>query len=117
MRTREFGNVHQILADVDNTKTLSIVVAKGAEDFIPAGTPVKGDVFTDEQAAATVSNDTDAIGVLLHDVKFDEGKTKANGTLLYFGTVNENRLADTLTITPEAKTALAGKVTFIKRNK
>lgn len=53
----------------------------------------------------------------MHDAVFDAGATTANGTLLYFGTVNEFRLEDTLTIVDEAKEALDGKVYFVKRNK
>lgn len=126
MEKNTFIAKNQILADVNNYKSLSVVVgstgvtetnAQGKK-FIPAGTPIGGgDPFTDEQATVTVANDETAVGVLLHDVVFDLSATTANGTMLYFGTVNEFRLNDSLTITAEAKTALDGKVYFVKRNK
>ncbi|MGG5306532.1 hypothetical protein IGK38_001195 [Enterococcus pernyi] len=130
MEKRVFGSKNQILADVSNYKSLSVVVGSTevtatngqGKKYIPAGTPVGGgDPFTAEQAVVTVTNTTEAAkdtkGVLLHDVVFDTGATTANGTLLYFGTVNEFRLEDTLTIVDEAKEALDGKIYFVKRNK
>lgn len=130
MEKRVFGSKNQILADVSNYKSLSVVVdvtgvskVNGqGKKFIPAGTPVGGvDPFADEQAAVKVTNDAvegdKTVGVLLHDVVFDSGATTGNGTLLYFGTVNEFRLDDDLTIVDEAKAALDGKIYFVKRNK
>ncbi|WP_430597526.1 hypothetical protein [Enterococcus sp. AZ177] len=130
MEKRIFGTKRQILADVNNTKSLSVVVgSKGVTElnaagkkYIPAGTPVGGgDPFGDEQALVTVTNTAEsaanAKGVLLHDVVFDNDSSTANGTLLYFGTVNEYRLEDGLTVVEEAKAALNGKVYFVKRNK
>lgn len=130
MEKRTFGSKKQILADVNNFKSLSVVVGStGAtttnaegKKYIPAGTPVGGgDPFANEQATVTVTNTAEAAkdtkGVLLHDVVFDTGATTANGTLLYFGTVNEFRLEKDLTIVDEAKAALDGKVYFVKRNK
>jgi hypothetical protein len=130
MEKRVFGSRNQILADVNNFKSLSVVVGSTGvtetdgqgKKYIPAGTPVGGgNPFADQQAVVTVTNTADAAsdtkGVLLHDVVFDSGTATANGTLLYFGTVNEFRLADTLTIVDEAKQALDGKVYFVKRNK
>ncbi|MGM0206442.1 hypothetical protein IGI96_000911 [Enterococcus sp. DIV0421] len=130
MEKRVFGSKRQILADVNNYKSLSVVVgvtgvtatnAQGKK-YIPAGTPVGGsnDPFADEQAVVTVTNDAgtgaNAKGVLLHDVVFEAEAEKANGTLLYFGTVNELRLETGLTIVTQAKTALDGKIYFVKRN-
>ncbi|MDO7879968.1 MAG: hypothetical protein Q6A85_11010 [Enterococcus mundtii] len=130
MEKRVFGSKNQILADVSNYKSLSVVVGSTGvtatngqgKKYIPAGTPVGGgDPFENEQAVMTVTNTEEAAkdtkGVLMHDVVFDTGATTANGTLLYFGTVNEFRLEDTLTIVDEAKEALDGKVYFVKRNK
>lgn len=130
MEKRVFGSKNQILADVSNYKSLSVVVGSTGvtatngqgKKYIPAGTPVGGgNPFANEQAVVTVTNTAEAAegtkGVLMHDVVFDAGATTANGTLLYFGTVNEFRLEDTLTIVDEAKAALDGKVYFVKRNK
>lgn len=126
MEKNTFITKNQILADVNNYKSLSVVVdATGVTEtnaqgkkYIPAGTPIGGgDPFADEQAVVSVANDATAVGVLLHDVVFGVDATTANSTMLYFGTVNEFRLDDSLTISEEAKTALAGKVYFVKRNK
>lgn len=130
MEKRVFGSKNQILADVNNYKSLSVVVdATGVtatngegKKYIPAGTPVgNADPFANEQALLKVTNDAangnKTVGVLLHDVIFDNGSTVGNGTLVYFGTVNELRLNDGLTIVTEAKTTLDGKIYFVKRNK
>lgn len=130
MEKRVFGSKNQILADVNNYKSLSVVVdATGVtatngegKKYIPAGTPVgNADPFANEQALLKATNDAangnKTVGVLLHDVVFDNGSTVGNGTLVYFGTVNELRLNDGLTIVAEAKATLDGKVYFVKRNK
>lgn len=127
MKKRTFGNKNQILADVNNYKSLSVVVgdtgvATGADGkkVILAGTPIGGaDPFADEQAMLTETNTAEngatSYGVALHDIVFD-GEAKANGTLVYFGTVNENRFQD-VNVAKEAKEALDGKIYFVKRNK
>lgn len=122
MKKIKYVASNQILADVNNTKTLSVIVGntgakeKDGKKLHLAGTPVGGNVFADETASVK-PDDTTPVGVLLHDVIFEGEETQANGTLLYFGTVNEYRLDADLTIAATAKTALDGKVTFVKRNK
>ncbi|MGM9897984.1 MAG: hypothetical protein ACI32W_08535 [Enterococcus faecalis] len=130
MEKRVFGSKNQILADVNNYKSLSVVVGSTGvtttnthgKKYIPVGTPVgDGDPFSNEQATVTVTNTAEAAaktkGILLHDVVFDTDAKTENGTLLYFGTVNEYRLEEGLTIVDEVKTALDGKIYFVKRNK
>lgn len=115
-------NVKQILANAVLFQSFggqvgdTGVTAINGRKIIPAGTPVGGanDFYEDEQAVLTVSNDENAVGVLLHEVDVTEGTN--NATVLVFGFVNLNRLDASVTITPEAKTALDGKVTFVKRN-
>lgn len=115
-------NIKQILTNTVVVESLggqigdTGVVAVNGRKIIPAGTPVGGanDFKENEQAVLTVSNDENAVGVLLHEVDVTEGTN--NGTVLIFGFVNLNRLDAGLTITDEAKTALDGKVTFVKRN-
>lgn len=114
-------NIKQILANATLFQSFGAqigdtgVAAVSGSKIIPAGTPVGGaDFYTDEQAVLSVANDAEAIGVLLHEVDVTNGT--ANGTVLVFGFVNENRLDKALTISTEAKTALDGKVTFVKRN-
>lgn len=83
--------------------------------IIPAGTPIGGDTLAtqDEKAILSVSNDTKAQGVTLHDVDVTDGQNTA--TLVIYGFINELRMKN-VTVTDEAKTALNGKVTFLKRN-
>lgn len=115
-------NITQILANAQLFQSFggqigdAGVTAVNGQKIIPAGTPVGGasDFYANEQAVLVVSNDDKAQGVLLHDVDVTGGT--ANGTVLVFGFVNENRLDKGLTVTDEAKTALDGKVTFVKRN-
>ena len=115
-------NIKQILANAVLFQSFggqvgdTAVTAVNGRKIIPAGTPVGGanNFYEDEQAVLTVSNDANAVGVLLHEVDVTEGTN--NATVLVFGFVNLNRLDADLTITDEAKTALDGKVTFVKRN-
>lgn len=115
-------NVKQILANAQLFQSFGAQIGvTGATEIngkkiILAGTPVGGDkdFYEDEKAELVVSNDAKAVGVLLHDVDVTNGV--ANGTVLVFGFVNVNRLDTNVTITDEAKEALNGKVTFVKRN-
>lgn len=86
----------QILANVELQGSVgcmvpqSMGVAVGTQKIVKAGTPIKVD-FTDlskevEAASATVACNA----VLLHDVDVTAGS--ANGTALYFGVVNLNRM-------------------------
>lgn len=86
----------QILANVELQGSVGCVVpqsmgvASGTQKIAKAGTPIKVD-FTDlskeiEAASATVACNA----VLLHDVDVTAGS--ANGTALYFGVVNLNRM-------------------------
>lgn len=84
--------------------------------IIKAGTPLAGDLTnrTTNFVIATTGASSNAVGVLLHDVDVTSGK--ANGTLTIFGFVDLNKL-DTATqalITTDVKSALGGKVTFLK---
>lgn len=110
----------QILFNVQNQMSVSIQVAKtagsveGNRTIVKAGTPLSGDLTARGTAFTAADTDTPAVGVLLHDVDVTDGPT--NGTLLIWGFVNLNRL-DTGTaakITDDQKTALAGKVWFLK---
>lgn len=116
--------VNQILAFVEPQVSVGVVVANtgisadsDGKKIIKAGTPLYGDItarttaFVKETTTEGVSN---AVGVALHDVDVTAGNN--NATLLIFGFVNLDRL-DTATaalITSAVKTALNGKVTFIK---
>lgn len=119
----DYGAENQILAFVKPTVSLSVNLndtgvandATTGKKIIPAGTPVGSttSVLDDETTPLSVANDATAQGVLLHDVDVTNGT--GNGSLLIFGFVNLNRIPN-VTIADEVKTALAGKVTFMKRN-
>lgn len=78
-----------------------------------AGTPVTGDL-TARATAFTKAGANDAVGVLLHDVDVTDGAE--NATVLIFGYVDMNKLESDVTalVTEGVKTALDGKVTFLK---
>lgn len=85
--------------------------------ILKAGTPLKGSLEARGTAwtlSADSSGTNPAVGVLLHDVDVTAGNE--NGTALIFGFVDLNKVDSSVTalITTAAKTALAGKVTFIK---
>lgn len=81
-----------------------------------AGTPITGDPTNRGTAytKATTSASSNANGILLHDVDVTSGK--ANATVLLFGFVDLNKIDSTTAadITTDVKTALAGKITFLK---
>lgn len=122
MKTETFGAPTQVLGTIANKFALGVQISAegvtaGADGrkIIPAGTPVGGaDPLANEAAVLKVSNDASAIGVLEHAVDVTEGN--GNGTLIYNGYINENRLPQGLTIADAAKTALAPRVVFFKRN-
>lgn len=116
-----FGAPVQILYNVQYQMGVSVKVdaAAGVDEdgkkIVKAGTPLAGDLGN-RSTAFTASTGSDAVGVLLHDV--DVTKGAANGSLLIWGFVNLDRL-DTTTagkITDTVKTALDGKVWFLRDN-
>lgn len=94
-------------------------VTEGGRKIQKAGTPISGDL-TARTTAFTVAADSgtpaasNAVGVLLHDVDVTDGDE--NATCLIFGFVDVNKLeSDTAAkITGSVKSALSGKVTFLK---
>lgn len=85
--------------------------------ILKAGTPLKGSLEARGTAwtlSADSSGTNPAVGVLLHDVDVTAGNE--NGTALIFGFVDLNKVDSSVTalITTAAKTALAGRVTFLK---
>lgn len=125
METTTYGSPKQVLGIVSPKVGLGVkldatgVTADPAtgKKIIPAGTPVGGAKSTldDENAVLSVANDATAQGVLEFSADVTSGS--GEGTLIVFGYVNEYRLPAGVTVSDEAKTALAGKVTFFKRNK
>lgn len=109
----------QILFNVQNQMSVSIQVAKaagvveGSKTIVKAGTPLTGDL-TARGTAFTAAGESNAVGVLLHDVDVTNGA--ANGSLLIWGFVNLDRIdsGTQAKITSSVKTALKGSVWFLK---
>lgn len=79
--------------------------------IVKAGTPVTGNL--EARTTAWKVSASDAVGVVLHDVDVTAGNE--NATVLIFGFVDLNKVdSGVVASIGEAKTALAGKVTFLK---
>lgn len=127
IKKETYGSTNQILFNVEPQVSVGIVVDDSVQatanslgkKIVKAGTPLTGDLtnrltpFTAAKAGSE-SEASDAVGVLLHDV--DVTKGDANGTLLIFGFANLDRIDETTQgkLTSYVKTALAGRVTFLK---
>lgn len=121
-----YGNVKQILANVELQASVGCIVddaivatanANGKK-IAKAGTPIVVN-FANLQSPAVApteaSGDNPAVpanAVLLHDV--DVTKGDANGTALYFGVVNINRLDTDVQAKVTAGVNTIGAITFIK---
>lgn len=127
IKKETYGSTNQILFNVEPQVSVGIVVDDSVQatanslgkKIVKAGTPLTGDLtnrltsFTAAKAGSATEA-SDAVGVLLHDVDVTTGD--ANGTLLIFGFVNLDRIDETTQgkLTSYVKTALAGRVTFLK---
>lgn len=121
IETTSYGNSTQILANVDLQASVGCIVSQAlvaqadanGKKIAKAGTPIVVD-FSNLQTpvVAPVSGSTTANAVLLHDV--DVTKGNANGTALYFGVVNINRLDTATQAKVTAGVNTIGAVTFIK---
>ena len=121
-------NTTQILFDVDNQKSVGVVVASAnktegeavnGHTILRAGTPLAGNLTTRETAFTKANPDgTDVVGILLHDVDLGPvgSETNANGTLLIWGFVNLDRVGTKATslLVAAVQKALAGKIWFLK---
>lgn len=122
-------NTTQILFDVDNQKSVGVVVdatsnkangeAVNGHTILRAGTPLTGKLTTRETAFTAAKVDgSDVVGILLHDVDLGVvgSEKNANGTLLIWGFVNLDRVgtkANSLLVAA-VQTGLAGKIWFLK---
>lgn len=116
IKKETYGNRNQLLFAVEHQVSMSIVVDETAftvtengRKIAKAGTPVTGSLDARGTAftpAATATNASNAVGILLHDVDVTDGDN--NGTLLLHGFVNTNRIDATTKakITAEVKKAL-----------
>lgn len=122
LKTWEYGAEPNILAFPNQKVAIGVqvndtgVTADGnGRKIIPAGSPVGGDADAKADETAVLSvNESAPQGVLQHDVDVTSGQ--ANGTMIIWGFINEYRLPKGLTISDATKTALDGKVEFLKRN-
>lgn len=113
----------QILFNVQNQMSVGCKIAQNfagavtenGRKIVKAGTPLTGDL-TARGTNFTAAGANDAVGILLHDV--DVTDAAANCSLLIWGFVNLDRIDATTAakITAGVKTALAGKVWFLKDN-
>lgn len=117
-----FTNINQILANVELQASVGCIVAQAVgttlangKKIAKAGTPIIVD-FSNLQTAATegtaTGNSKTANAVLLHDVDVTAGNN--NGTALYFGVVNINRLDTGVQAKVSAGINVIGAVSFIK---
>lgn len=117
-----YGATRQILANVELQGSVGCVVAQdmgvtvGDKKLVKAGTPIHVD-FMNLQTAAVKPNNTDTHmnAVLLHDV--DVTKGNANGTALYLGVVNVNRVESdvaALIAGANADSAASSLIVFLK---
>jgi hypothetical protein len=114
IKKETYGSGKQILFAVEHQVSMGIVVdqsvgvAEGTKKIAKAGTPLTGNLDARGTAftAATTSTDSNAVGILLHDV--DVTVDDNNGAILLFGFVNTNMIDSTTKakITAEVKTAL-----------
>lgn len=119
VKTRQAGAPNDILMFREPMASLGIVVSNAnyveqdGRKLVKAGTPLKGDI-DNRTVPFEVTTGNDATVILRDDVDVTNGNN--NGTGLIFAFVNTNRIdSTTLTkITEEVKTALKGKITFIK---
>lgn len=114
IKKETYGSGKQILFAVEHQVSMGIVVdqsvgvTEGTKKIAKAGTPITGNLDAMETAftAATTSTDSNAVGILLHDV--DVTVDNNNGAILLFGFVNTNMIDGTTKakITAEVKAAL-----------
>ena len=110
-----FNMQNQMSVGVKIAKNFAGAVTENGRKIVKAGTPLTGDL-TARGTSFTAAGADDAVGILLHDV--DVTDNDANCSLLIWGFVNLDRI-DTTTaakINSGVKTALAGKVWFLKEN-
>ena len=114
IKKETYGSGKQILFAVEHQVSMGIVVdqavgvTEGTKKIAKAGTPLTGNL--DERGTAfteaTTSTDSNAVGILLHDV--DVTVDDNNGVILLFGFVNTNMIDGTTKakITADVKKAL-----------
>lgn len=120
--TTNYTNVKQILANVEMQASVGCIVAQAVgttlasgKKIAKAGTPIIVDysnLQTPATAGTATGNTPTANAVLLHDVDVTAGN--ANGTALYFGVVNINRLETDVQAKVAAGINKIAAISFIK---
>lgn len=96
IRKETYGAPKQILANVDLQSSVGCIVPQslgvkvGDRMIAKAGTPINVDLMNLQSVVNEASEGAPMNAVLLHDV--DVTTKNANGTALYFGVVNVNRV-------------------------
>lgn len=91
-----YGAPRQILSDVSQQKSVGCIVPQalgvtvGERKIAKAGTPINADFLNLQTAVKKPVAGSPMNAVLLHDVDVTSGA--ANGTALYFGSINVNRV-------------------------
>lgn len=107
----------QILANTSLQASVGCIVSEvlgvdvNGRKIAKAGTPVVIDLLDLQEPVVAAAEGTEANAVLLHSVDVTAGN--ANGTALYFGVVNVNRLEDDVKTLVEGETNI-GNVILIK---
>lgn len=105
-------NQKQILIGQDSYFiSLPAIINGTANGTLYAGEPLTGDI-KDRDAGFSKASDS-AVGVLLHDVKFD-ADGKANGTILLAGCVDLLKLESSVVSDVEAITSGLERIIFVK---
>lgn len=105
---------HQMSVGATLAKNFTGAVEENGRKIVKAGYPLMGDLA--DRTTAFTAADTDAVGILLHDV--DVTDAAANATVLIWGFVNMDRIDDTTKtkLTTAIQGKLAGKIWFLSDN-
>lgn len=123
IKKTELVNTRQILFDVSNQKSVSVIISKDitttqtvdGRKMVMAGTPIAGNLQARKTPMTAPASGSKVVGVLLHDVDVTDGD--ANASLLIWGFVNLDRV-DTTTkaLLTAQETDLDGKVWLLTDN-
>lgn len=116
IKKTDYGNVDQILIAPELSFAMGCVVSNslgvmvGSRKVVKAGMPLTGTLGT--ATAMTEGSESNAVGILQHDVDVTDGDN--NGSVLIFGFVNMNRIDETTRgkLTTNVQNKL-NKITFV----
>ena len=116
-----FGAPRQILANVEMQASVGCIVSAdigvtvNGKKIAKAGTPINIDMMNLNTPAVKVASGKPMKAVLLHDVDVTNGN--ANGTALYFGVVDVNRVESDVATAITSAASISGAsplLVFIK---